>query len=145
MTKTSATPFNIQMGDDLTWNVMPLLHEVKHALGNLIDNSETTTIDLRSIPLAPGEEDKILDALGVGEINAQLNALGTSEIIETQYSGVWVVTHYNDDNEIMSRFIEVTTIPDILRSPREDIYTAFENLTSTLNDKTEPNEILVEN
>ena len=145
MTNTAATPFNIQMGDDLTWNVMPLLHEVKHAMSNLIDNDETTIIDLRSIPLAPGEEDKILNALGEGEISARLTALGTSEIIETQYSGVWVVTHYNDDNEIMSRFIEVTTIPDILRSPREDIYTAFENLTSTLDDKTEPNEILMEN
>lgn len=129
---SSATQFNIQIGDDLTWNVAPLLHEVKHALGNLIKNNETAVIDLRSIPLAPGEEDKILNALGRGEVQSQLNALGLSEIIETQYAGVWLVTHYNDENDIIGRFIEVTTMPEILRSQQEDIIEALTRLSESL-------------
>ncbi len=64
--------FNIQISDELTQNVKPLLHEIKHALENLIENGETSIIDLRSIPLAPGEEDKILNTLGKGEVQAQL-------------------------------------------------------------------------
>ena len=60
MTDSAATPFNIQISDDLTWNVTPLLHEVKHALKKLIEDGESSIIDLRSIPLAPGEENKIL-------------------------------------------------------------------------------------
>lgn len=129
----SAFPqFNIQIGDDLTWNVAPLLHEVKHALANLINNNETAVIDLRSIPLAPGEEEKILNALGQGEVQSQLNALGLSEIIETQYAGVWLVTHYNDENDIIGRFIEVTTIPDILRSQKEDVIEALGRLSESL-------------
>lgn len=132
--------FNIQIGDDLTWNVKPLLHEVKHALFNLIKNDKTSIIDLRSIPLAPGEEEKILETLGRGEVLSQLEALGKSEIIETQYSGVWIVTHYNDENEIISRFIEITTMPDILRSQTEDVNAAYNRLAETLEDNNETNE-----
>lgn len=126
--------FNIQVGGELTQNVKPLLHEIKHALEGLIENGESSIIDLRSIPLAPGEEEKILDTLGKGEVSAQLDALGKSEIIETRYAGVWVVTHYNDENSIISRFIEVTTIPNILCSQTEDIMTAYSSLTLDLDE-----------
>ncbi len=127
--------FNIQVGDELTQNVKPLLHEIKHALDNLIETGRTSIIDLRSIPLAPGEEDKILNTLGRGEVLAQLNALGLSEVIETQYAGVWIVTHYNDEEHIISRFIEVTTMPEILCSQTEDIMAAYSHLTLELEDK----------
>ena len=144
MSGSAEVQFNIQIGDDLTWNVMPLLHEVKHAMDNLIKKGETAVIDLRSIPLAPGEEDKILNVLGQGEVQSQLNALGPSEIIETQYAGVWVVTHYNDENDIIGRFIEITTIPDILRSQEEDVVEAYGRLAESLEDNQEPNESLAE-
>jgi len=141
---TSAAQFNIQLGDSLTWNVKPLLHEVKHALHNLINNGETAIIDLRSIPLAPGEEEKLLNTLGRGEVQSQLNVLGPSEIIETVYAGVWVVTHYNEDDEIIGRFIEITTMPDILRSQNEDVIEAYKRLSENLEDNQETNESVVE-
>ncbi|MFV9614834.1 MAG: hydrogenase expression/formation C-terminal domain-containing protein [Gammaproteobacteria bacterium] len=136
---TEAVKFNIQVGDELTQNVKPLLHEIKHALDNLIETGKTSIIDLRSIPLAPGEEDKILNTLGRGEVLAQLNALGLSEVIETQYAGVWLVTHYNDENHIISRFIEVTTMPAILCSQTEDIMSAYSSLTLDLDENQETN------
>ena len=126
--------FNIQVSDELTQNVKPLLHEIKHALENLIENGESSIIDLRSIPLAPGEEDRILDTRGKGEVQAQLETLGLSEIIETQYAGVWVVTHFNDDGNVISRFIEVTTMPGILISQTEDIKVAYNSLTVDLDE-----------
>lgn len=132
--------FNIQIGDDLTWNVLPLLHEIKHALDKLIKKGETAIIDLRSIPLAPGEEEKILNTLGHGEIQVQLDALGISEIIETRYAGVWVITHYNEDNEIIGRFIEITTMPDILGSQTEDVMAAYNHLSAVLEDNSAENQ-----
>jgi hydrogenase-1 operon protein HyaF len=144
-TNSAAAQFNIQLGDTLTWNVNPLLHEVKHALHNLIENGETAIIDLRSIPLAPGEEEKILNTLGRGEVQSLLNALGPSEITETEYAGVWIVTHYNEDDEIIGRFIEITTMPEILRSQNEDVIAAFNRLSETLEDNRETNESVVEN
>lgn len=134
-----ADKFNIQIGDELTQNVKPLLHEIKHALDKLIETGDNTIIDLRSIPLAPGEEEKILNTLGRGEVQAQLNALGLSEVIETQYAGVWVITHYNDENNIISRFIEVTTMPEILCSQTEDIMAAYSSLTLDLDENQKTN------
>jgi HupH hydrogenase expression protein, C-terminal conserved region len=136
---TNEVKFNIQIGDELTQNVKPLLHEIKHALENLIESGANSIIDLRSIPLAPGEEEKILSTLGKGEVEAQLDALGLSEIIETQYAGVWVITHYNDEGNIISRFIEVTAMPDILSSQTEDIMTAYSNLSLDLDETQETN------
>ena len=143
-TNTSESLFNIQIADQLTNNVMPLLHEIKHALQNLADNNETSIIDLRSIPLAPGEEEKIIETLGQGEIQAQLHALGTSEIIESQYPGVWIINHYNQENELISRFIEVTFIPDIICSQKDDVSDAVKQLTITLNENSPTNTSAVE-
>lgn len=131
----SPVQFNIQVGDQLTWNVKPLLHEVMHALDNLIKTGETVIIDLRSIPLAPGEEDKILHALGRGEVVAQLSVMGASEVVETEYSGVWLVTHHNIDGEIIGRFIEITTMPEILFSQAEDMANAHHRLGQNLQDE----------
>ena len=132
MTGTGARHFNIQIGNELTWNVQPILHEIRHALVKLLDHGEQTVNDLRSIPLAPGEEDSIIDTLGRGEINARMDALGPSEIYETRYPGVWLVTHYNESESIVSRFIEVTDVPEILKSQQEDIEQARRRLADRL-------------
>ncbi|NNJ96785.1 MAG: hydrogenase accessory protein HupE [Gammaproteobacteria bacterium] len=119
-----------------------MLHEIRHALRTLLETGNGSIIDLRSIPLAPGEEDTILDALGCGEVHAKLNALGPSEIYETRFSGVWMVTHYNAENDVISRFIEITRFPNILESQREDMTTSLDALEALLDttpgsDKTE--------
>jgi hydrogenase-1 operon protein HyaF len=132
MNQVGLSQFNIQLGSELTWNVKPLLHEIRHALEELLESGKTSIIDLRSIPLAPGEEETIINALGRGEINAQLKALGPSDIYETRYAGVWLITHYNENENVVSRFIEITELPAILKSQREDMTAALEELTEEL-------------
>ena len=139
MTETAISQFNIQVGNELTWNVQPILHEIRHALGRLLETGETRVIDLRSIPLAPGEEDTIIDILCCGEVHAKLNALGPSEIYETRFAGVWLVTHYNEEKSVIGRFIEITRIPDILRSQPEDISIALARLEHELDATPDPN------
>lgn len=137
MPDTATPQFNIQIGNELTWNVQPILHEIRHALHKLIESGNNSIIDLRSIPLAPGEEDTIINTLGCGEVHARLNALGPSEIIETRFAGVWLITHYNEDNSIIGRFIEITALPDILKSQPEDMAFALAQLESELNNGSE--------
>lgn len=132
MSPAANPQFNIHVGDELTRNVEPILHEIRHALKKLLDGGEASIIDLRSIPLAPGEEETIIETLGRGEVEARLDVLGPSDIYETQYAGVWVVTHYNDSDSIVSRFIEVTEIPDVLKSQQEDIVHALNALVTEL-------------
>ena len=104
-----------------TGNVEPLLHEIRHALKRLAGGEEGTTIDLKRLPLAPGEEERIEAALGAGEVRAQVDALGPTLIQETSYPGVWLITHKNADDVVIARFIEVTYIPEMLRSQQADI------------------------
>jgi hydrogenase-1 operon protein HyaF len=125
MNHTCTSTFNIQTGNQLTWNARPILFEVRHALEALLDTGKTSIIDLRSIPLAPGEEEIIINTLGQGEVNASLDALGPSEIYETRFAGVWLITHYNEDQAVVSRFIEITRLPDILKSQHEDMSNAL--------------------
>lgn len=132
MSSSRDTQFNIHAGAELTWNVRPILHEIRHALKKFLESGETSIIDLRSIPLAPGEEDSILKTLGHGEVQARLDALGPSEIYETAYAGVWLVTHYNEDQNIVSRFIEITSLPEVLKSQHEDVKDALDGLAAEL-------------
>ena len=132
MNPSATHQFNIHVGNELTWNVKPILHEIRHALDKLLSSGESTMIDLRSIPLAPGEEDSIIETLGQGEVQARLDVLGPSQIYETKYAGVWLVTHYNDSDNIVSRFIEITELPDVLKSQREDILNALDELATEL-------------
>ena len=130
------TSFNSQTSNELTWNVRPLLNEVRYALKALLESGATHIIDLRSIPLAPGEEETIIKTLGQGEVHARLNALGLSEIYETRYAGVWLISHYNESGAIVSRFIEITRLPDILQSQHEDMSNALTGLTQELSTQT---------
>jgi hydrogenase-1 operon protein HyaF len=106
----------------MTGNVTPLLHEIRHALQRLIETEESTTIDLRALPMAPGEMEKLETILGSGEVSAKLNALGPSEIVETSIAGVWLVTHYNMEEEVLGKYIEITSIPDILTVQPQDLH-----------------------
>ena len=116
-----------------TGNIPLLLNELRHALIRLTETGETTTIDLRALPLAPGELGLLEHRLGHGEIRAQLDALGPSEIIETRFPGVWRVIHYNENKETMGYFLEVTTVPTLLRTPIEDLSTGIQSLQELIN------------
>ena len=129
---TDTGVFKVETGEELTRNVKPLLHEIRHALDALLDSGECNMIDLRSIPLAPGEEEQILEELGHGEVYARLHALGPTEIVETRVPGVWVVVHYNNEDEVIGKFIEVCEIPELLRSQQEDIREGLEQLQAQL-------------
>jgi hydrogenase-1 operon protein HyaF len=113
-------------------NVRPILHEVLHALDRLLETGEPTTIDLRAMPFGPGEEERLEEALGTGEITVTLDAMGESRIVECAFPGVWLVTHYNGHDEIMARLIEITEVPEIIRAERRELRTGAERLRRSL-------------
>ncbi|MBT6095819.1 MAG: hydrogenase expression/formation protein [Rhodospirillaceae bacterium] len=115
-----------------TGNALPLLHEIKHALVALLESGEETTIDLGAIPFAPGDERILNDALGVGEVQATLSVMGESHVRETAIPGVWRIDHLDDSGEMQSRFIEITFMPNILKTQREDAERGIETLNEKL-------------
>ena len=118
-----------------TGNAGPVLREIAAALARLIDTGEPTTIDLGALPFSAGDE-KALDAvLGSGEIRATLDALGTSHVNETGVPGVWRVDHFDQQGETLSRFVEITFVPEILRSQRPDAEQGLERLEAALSER----------
>lgn len=131
--KTSESPPNHgQVGAGMTHNTLPLLNEVSHALKRLIRTGEPTIIDLRAIPFGPGDETRLMTLLGEGEVNASLDALGKTTIKETRFSGVWLVDHYNSEDERIAFQIEVIEIPELLCAQKEDMNESLGHLDEVL-------------
>jgi len=114
--------------------ILSLLHQIQHGLHHLITTNESTCIDLRHFTLSSQEEEQLINFLGKGEVEARLNALGESIMQETKYSGVWLVEHYNSDDQLTNRYLEIAWLPSILLSPLEDVDSALEKLTCYLED-----------
>ena len=114
-----------------------LLTEIAEHLEKLARDGTSGSIDLNSLPFAPGEYEQLRELLGEGEISAHIEVVGPSEIIETRYPGVWWVTHYNAEGDIVADLLEITRIPEILRSQPEDITTGLELLRAQLADEVQ--------
>lgn len=111
---------------------LALLQEIQDMLTALVEQDERNSIDLRSLPLAPGDYEFLSTFLGEGEVSASVHSLGLSEIKETGYSGVWWLKHYNTEEEIVAELIEVTPLPDILKTQTPDLNQGLGVLQSLL-------------
>ncbi|HEB67390.1 MAG TPA: hypothetical protein ENI93_05540 [Gammaproteobacteria bacterium] len=123
---------NFAPADRLSDNVLALLHEIAGLLERLVDTGESGSIDLRGLPLLPGERDALKTVLGEGEVRATLDALGETAIHETRLAGVWWVSHCDRNGEQIAEFIEVTRVPVILQSDSRDVRDAGEVLRAQL-------------
>ena len=116
--------------------VMAILKELQTMLETLVQTGEHNYVDIRSIPLAPGEMENLKQILGNGEVDAIISALGPTHVTETSIPGIWWVTHNNAAEEIISEFIEVTDLPEILKTQHHDLHAApgrFKQLMSEIN------------
>jgi hydrogenase-1 operon protein HyaF len=98
-------------GLTLSGNADPVLHEIQSLLNDLVTSGKSASIDLRSLPLLPGDYEKLKEVLGQGEVSATIDAMGPTQVRETAVHGVWCVTHYNCDATVIAEFIEVTICP----------------------------------
>jgi hydrogenase-1 operon protein HyaF len=124
-------------GLTLSGNAVPVLHEIQSLLSDLVTSGKSASIDLRSLPLLPSDYEKLKEVLGQGEVSATLEALGVTHVRETAIHGVWWVMHYNSDETIIAEFLEVTTMPEILRTHPADARAGLDLLQSRLTPLTE--------
>lgn len=119
---------NATVDTTTTGNALPLLHEIAALAQVLADKGEEGCIDLRSLPLAPGDYEQLQALLGEGEAQATVSAAGETRVRETAYAGVWWVTYYDTDNEVVADRIEITLVPTILKSHPVDVEAAARRL-----------------
>jgi hydrogenase-1 operon protein HyaF len=112
--------------------VLAIASEIEQHLKTFISEGRTASIDLRSLPLAPGDYQALKALLGEGEVSARLDALGPSSIYETAVPGVWWLVHRNASDEVMADLIEITDCPDILKTQKEDLRDGPERLRARI-------------
>jgi hydrogenase-1 operon protein HyaF len=113
-------------------NVRAILNEIATRLDACVTGDESSLIDLKSLPFSPDEYEQLRAKLGRGEVSARLDAIGDSEIYETRFPGVWWVTHYNVEGDIVADLIEIAAIPEILQSQPEDMLIGLAHLRHIL-------------
>ena len=122
----------LQAGAEAAPNGRALLVELETLLQDLVEQGREGSIDLRSLPLSPGDLAFLEQHLGRGEVEAEVTALGPSRVHETAIHGVWWVRHYNGNDEIMAEFLEITHCPDIIRAHPADVRDSLEELRAKL-------------
>lgn len=125
------------IGSESYANVLPLLHEVRHALASYHQYGNETTIDLRRIPMTERDEEELEGFLGVGEVRIEIQALGPTRIRETRFPAVWHIVHHNADGEIAGKLVAVAAVPDLVMTPPEDAARGLRALTQRLDDLTQ--------
>jgi hydrogenase-1 operon protein HyaF len=107
--------------EDPSGNGKAILHEIADLLGRLVSEGRQGIIDLRAMPLTPGDYTELEEALAPGAVRVEIDAAGPTEVCETVYPGVWWTRHRNESGETVAEFIEVTTCPEILKSHVDDV------------------------
>jgi len=123
-----------------TGNALPIVHEIETLLNELVVSGKSASIDLRSLPMLPGDYEQLQRVLGEGEVSATVEAFGPTRVRETAVSGVWWVTHYNAEDQVVAEFVEVAYVPEILKTHPADARHAIETLRSRLMQSAETTE-----
>jgi hydrogenase-1 operon protein HyaF len=113
----------------MAWSV---LTEISQLLNNLSERGENASISLRGLPMTGADREQLEELLGRGEVHAELDLSGKSEVWETRYPGVWWIRHQGLDGKIACEEIAITPIPDILKTHPDDIRASATRLVDDL-------------
>lgn len=127
-----STKESVQDSALMTGNLLPLLHEVRHALEQLRDTGAASVIDLAALPFGPGDREALLGFLGQGEVKAQVQALGDTRVWESRFPGVWLVAYHGPDGAELGLQLEICQTPRLLATPEDDLGDALAALTEQL-------------
>jgi hydrogenase-1 operon protein HyaF len=129
MKRDSAAPC---LSDRATGMALSVLAEIGSMLDALSESGRAGSIDLRSLPLSDVDRAQLEEVLGRGEVRAELDIAGASEVWETIYPGVWWIRHRGAGDKIASEEISVCRIPEILITHPVDIEAAAGRLRQEL-------------
>ena len=105
----------------LSGNAWPLMTEILEMVRRLLETGESTAIDLSALPLTPADKTWLKERLGMGQIRVQLEAEGLSSLDETACPGVWWVTHRDTRDRLLSEFIEIAFVPELVHAHPDDV------------------------
>jgi hydrogenase-1 operon protein HyaF len=109
-----------------------LLHQVAALLEGHLANGEPGSIDIGRIPLSPAERRLLEEVLGFGEVEARIESKGLTVVREAGVPGVWWLDYHDGSGAAIARFIEVTEVPEMLRTSAYDMKRGLTRLKGKL-------------
>jgi len=109
-----------------------ILAEIGQLLTALSERGEAGAINLRSLPMTDADRGQLEEILGRGEVRAELDLAGATEVWETSYNGVWWIRHKGAGDKIATEEIAVTSMPEILMTHPVDIAAASRRIRQDL-------------
>lgn len=132
MAQLNSLEIPIEVAEPITGMAQAVLRELIEHLALLANEGDTHVIDLSSLPMTSSDKQQLEKSLGQGEVNISLSTIGESRIYETAYAGIWWIKHYSADEQLISELIEVTTIPEIIKSQIDDIRQSASQIKHTI-------------
>lgn len=129
MKRDTGAPCMTTQSTGMAWSI---LTEIRQLLDALNEKGTVGSIDLRSLPMTNADREQLENLLGRGEVHAELDLAGTSEVWETAFAGVWWIRHKGAADKIACEEIAVTAIPEILITHPVDIEAAAARLGNEL-------------
>lgn len=126
----------VSLAPGLPGSSLAIVHEILNMLETLAASGERGEIDLRSLPMAPGEYSQLKALLGTGEAKIRLDLAGPTHCQETGISGVWWIRHCDLAGSVVAEFIEVAPVPALLVPTSEDLQTSVLQLQQSLTNLT---------
>ncbi len=108
-----------------------LICETLARLTRFAKTGDVATIDLGGLPMSNRDRAALDDFLGRGEVSANIEVIGRTEVWETQFSGVWRVRHFGDAG-IATDLIEIAACPKILFADPRDAESAARSMAKAL-------------
>ena len=123
----------VEVAEPKTGMAQAVFNELVDRLQEFADSGKKHVIDITSLPLTSSDKRELEELLGQGEVQVTLSTIGESQIIETAYSGIWWIKHFTADEKLISELIEITIIPEIIKSHPDDIKQAANNIKAVNN------------
>ncbi len=108
-----------------------LISEAIALVERFAKTGETATIDLGGLPMSNRDRAELDDFLGRGEVSANIDVIGRTEVWETRFSGVWRVRHFGGA-EVATDLIEIAACPKILFADPRDAESAARGMAKAL-------------
>lgn len=105
-----------------------LFKEIRQGIFTLLRTGQSHLIDIGNLPLVTEDYNQLRRVLGKGAVTAVIHALGQAKIKETKLSGVWWITHYNSNGDVIGELLEITVMPEIMETQYVDIQDTLNKL-----------------
>lgn len=111
-------------------NAEAVFLEIETLLECLLRQGEGGMVDIQGLPLTPADREWLRAELGRGEVDIRMDLAGATRIVETGYPGVWWIEHRDEAGRLVSEFVQVAYLPELIAAHPDDVESGYDQLRS---------------